>query len=104
MLDVITSGLTLAIVSPILVFLSEALITQGRRRRAYKRILKNPLVYEGVVLREIRSLVKDTPIVGRCTIKSIKVGTVTVEGDTWCTSFTGIELENLVPIVDTTIK
>ena len=51
----------------------------GRRRRAYRRIVAEPLIQVGTVLDRLDISGRDKPLLRRCRITSLRVGRMEVQ-------------------------
>ena len=72
--DVRFDKLAVALLAPIAAFVSERFIEAARRRRAYQRIVREPLIHVGAVLERLEISGRETPLVGRCRITSLASG------------------------------
>ena len=99
--SLLTAGL-IALVSPFIAFFTHKHIEQGRRERAYQRIIDEPLIQVGTVLTRLELEGHGQPLMGRCYIKKIEVGRVVIVSEdlTEVMTFTGRELEALHPAID----
>ena len=104
MFSSITTPLILAILVPIASFIASAWVEKGKRRRAYKRITNDPLLYEGAkfVRLEVEGL--HGPLLYEGVITLISVGRMEVvgmlnSGTRGRVSFTGREFEKLHPVM-----
>lgn len=101
MLNTIFLAVLIGAISTVVAFIIEIRLDQVRKKRAYDRIVNEPLLEEGVELRGIKQAGCDGWLVGPCIITSISVGRVEVETQNAVTkeriSFTGRELESLHP-------
>ena len=96
-------ALAVAALAPIAAFASERFVEAGRRRRAYQRIVREPLIHVGAVLERLEISGRETPLLGRCRITSLEVGRMEVHSldstPPVAMSFTGREFEQLHPVV-----
>ena len=96
-------ALTVAALAPIAAFVSERFVEAGRRRRAYRRIVAEPLIRVGTELERLEISGRDQPLLGRCRITSLAVGRMEVHSldstPLVAMSFTGREFEALHPVV-----
>ena len=94
-------ALTVALLAPIAAFVSERVVEDGRRRRAFARLVAEPLIQEGTVLDRLEISGRDQPLMGRCRIAALGVGRMEVHSldGQQAMSFTGREFESLHPVV-----
>ena len=95
-------ALTVAALAPIAAFVSERVVEAGRRRRAYQRIVAEPLIEVDAVLHLSRDLgPRQASLMGPCRITSLAWGRMEVrslDGQA-AMAFTGREFEALHPVV-----
>ena len=102
LMDTLTGVLVALAVALLAAFVSERFIEAARRRRAYQRIVREPLIHVGAVLERLEISGRETPLVGRCRITSLAVGRMEVQSldlPPVAMSFTGREFEALHPVV-----
>ena len=94
-------ALAVAALAPLAAFVSERFVEAGRRRRAYQRIVAEPLIEVDAVLHGLEISGRDKPLMGPCRITSLGVGRMEVHSldGTKAMSFTGREFEALHPVV-----
>ena len=100
MLNAIILACLVAAVTPFISFFTSRWIQEGKRKRAFQRLLKEPLLQPGVYQIDLY-----TPNHGHCicsdaVVSSLEVGRVEFfwKGESgYCqTSFTGLEVESLI--------
>ena len=102
MMTAIFAALLIAALAPLAAFCSERFVEAGRRRRAYRRILREPLITVGTVLDRLEVEGRDKPLMRHCRIVSLSVGRMEVHSigtHPVAMSFTGREFEKLHPVV-----
>ena len=95
------SGIIIAVVvaalAPVATFITSSWIEQGKRKRAYDRLVGETLVFKGAKITRIELTGHYEPLMTDCFVSDIDVGRVEVKS--WdgkeVMSFTGREFENL---------
>ena len=104
MLTGIIVACILAAITPYISFLSSKIVEQGKRKRAFARLMAEPLLKEGVKIKALY-----TPNHGQCILKNGTVSNISVgrveftwveNGKKLKTSFTGQEVEQLIWVVE----
>ena len=91
--------LLVAFLTPVVAFIAHRWVDAGRRRRAYERLLHEPLTQVGAHIDELHMAGRDTPLMTNCYVYSLEVGRVEIRDSAGrAVSFTGREMEGLFPV------
>ena len=95
LVSTILIAVLVAALSPICVFVSSSWVERGKRRRAFARLVKEPLVFVGAKIEKIERGNSSQPIARECEITKMEVGRIEIllEGGKEKMSFTGQEFE-----------
>ena len=103
MLTAITLACILAAITPFISFFTSKWIEDGRRKRAFRRLQAEPLLQKGAKVRALYTPNHGQTIFENGIVSDISIGRVefswTEDGKTLRTSFTGLEVEQLIWVV-----
>ena len=91
--------LLVAFLTPVVAFVAHKWVDAGRRRRAYERLLREPLTQVGAHIDELYTAGRDTPLMTNCYVHSLEVGRVEIrDHEGRALPVTGREMEGIYPI------